>query len=405
MPKPEHVRSGAFQVDRARALATLSKRRFKTPAIFADCFLRCAEAAGATQSALGEKGFELTFDQDVPGASGDPWAPIFDPKPRTAAAAELMSGVLACLPTEPTELFVETGGRRLTAKTLEDARWSEPSVAKGKTTIRVQWMKGLAPSFKERLSPERFWFSRGWFPLEAVRPGKPEIFAEAERGRVRLRLLPRPTDAHHSLVHVYRHGVRADTFQALLPVSACVHVDDDLTELSIDLERHAPGERWAKVKPLVVAGLSRLVSAIAAWHRPRFQRVAERLHQGGPANLWGGRVAFSPAGEDLLSAWTRLAARTPAKALGIAPDEYEELVLSGWLADWLHAAPERGLEDAPLFFAGNGRTTTLRELRNVLERDGVVGWSRCPGDAPVWCPSAREIAWLTRHFGASLRQV
>lgn len=395
MAGPEHVGSGSFRVDRARALATLATRRFRDPSIFIDCWLRCAEAAGAGKVELEPgRGCTITLGAALPSIGGDPWAPVFDPSPRTAAAHELAMGALACLASKPKELTIESGGFRLELDSLETARWvPRPKGGRDSTTMRVIW-RGAEPDWRSRLKRERFWFARTSFGADASPPSGLGVEAQAERGRVRLRLLPRSHEAHRSVIHLYRLGVFVETIEADLPARAWIQANDDAAELSLDLQRFAPGSRRDRLLELALARLEGLVKAVVARHEALFAAAASRLKDSGQVELWASRHGRSPSGEELATAFSRLSPY----------GDRHLLIAAGWLADWLHASNVQRLERVPLFFAGGGKTTTLEALQQEREREGVVRWSRRDGAAPVWCPSTGELAWLTRHFGGALRE-
>lgn len=394
MAGPEHVGSGGFRVDRKRALATLATRRFQDPAVFVDCWLRCAEASGSTSLELGSgRGFSLAFDVPVPGIGGDPWAPLFDPSPKTAAAEELAKGVLACLAAKPKELVVESGGLRLIAATLETARW-EPLKGRAGTLLRVVWGSGGGPDWSARVGRERLWLTRARFAGEPAPSAGLGPIAEVRRGRYRLLLLPRAHSTRRSLVHLYRLGVRVESLEADFPAQVWVQANDDAAELSIDLQRVLPGKRRERLLELTRLHVDDLIRAALAPHRALFTSAARSLEAPSLADVWASRHGRALSGKDIGEKFANLSRLK----------DRDILVLAGWLADWLHAADSPLLEGAPLFFAGEGKTTTLAELRLELEREGVVRWSRRAGAAPVWCPTSSELAWLTRHFGAALRE-
>lgn len=398
VPKPERVGSGSFRVDRARALATLSSRRFPDAAVFLDCWIRCAEASGATAVELSQdRGvwhpdhFVLSFDAAVPGIGGDPWEPLFSPSPRTAAAEELAKGMLACLGSRPSKLRVEAGALRLAARDLESAHW-EPSRGRVGTVIRADW-PGAAPDWPGRLKRSRFWLSRAGFGSETAETYPGGVFADVRRGRCRIRLHPRAIGGARSIVHLYRLGVRVESVEVDWPACVCVHANDDAAELSVDLQRVAAGARRDRLLALTRVHIDDLLRVAIARHRAHFPEVARRLEEPAKLSFWKSRHGRSATWDDIGDS-SRPTAGRPLP-----------LVFAGWLADWLHGANSPLLEDVPLFFAGRGKTLTLADLRAELDREGVVAWSGSPGAAPVWCPSPGELPWLTRHFGAALRQV
>lgn len=409
MPEPKLVGSGGFRVDRKRALATLASRRFVDPTVFVDCWIRCAEASRARlfECGAGDRALEFSIAAPIEGLADDLWAPIFDPKPRTLAAGQLAQGALACLASKPSRLVVASSGLRLTVESLERVRVERDAAAR-QTRISVAWPRGKEPAWADRLRSLRLWLGRcsGSGVLEAAPPAAPEEPALAfRRGHLRYRLAPRSVEEGASLVRFYKLGVWVETFEERLPMRVCLDVNDDLAELSVDLSRVLPGERRERALELARAHLPRLAAHAARWVGPRFRRAARRLEDPKVLAFWQGRSALYPTADDLASSWAKSGKSTAWQLPGLSEEERRDLVLAGWTADWLHLAPPDLVHHSPLFFAGGGKTMTLRQVEAESQEQGVVRFSRQPGVAPVWCPSGREIAWLTRHFGGALREV
>lgn len=403
------MRSGSFRLDRRRALRTLASWRFEDPTVFVDCWVRCAVASGAGRISFLERpgGLSAAFDAALPEAASDPWAAIFDPE-APVAARELAQGLLACLATGPARLVVESGPLRFSVESVERLSADAPGPPQAQTTLRAAWPRGRPPGWKGRLAADRFRLSpcavvgpRGPVTVAAVVPSLSVAFIEGDA--VRGWLAARPADAHRSLVCAYKLGVLAESFEAELPARSCVHVNDDFAELSPGLDRLAPEPR-GRLLELARSRTRALVSRVLAWHAPRFKRAAALLEDPGLLEFWKGRSAFLPTGDDLDSSWEKARAAALARLPRLAESERRDLVMAGWTADWLHAAPAYGLGRSPLFFSGGGKTATLAELEAERRRFGAIRCSRTPGRARIWCPGARELGWLTRRFGEAIRE-
>lgn len=435
-PKGERVASGGFRIDRARAIQKVKAHRFSDPLLFVDHWARCAAACGATKLEITDMRTELHFEFDgrplAPAVLEDPaLGALLSTSLRDAPAKELALGWLALQALGPSQLEVVSGSarRRLRSVTrgLSPARVAPYSVG-DRTWLEVRWDLALPnkpwTARLRDLSPRFALLScRLKTPLAELAPGAPgELALRFERGAVRGWLAPRAAGRLlGSEARVFRLGVAVETIGLATDAPLVAWVSDDRAELDAGGAKLARGQRFQRLLSLIERRFPELVLHVLARHRTLFTGAARWLEDADGLKLWEGRSAWEPAGDDLDRSWASVSGLA-ARQLGDDTDRARDLLVGGWLADWLYSlAPsleqpeyagidptEWALWKAPLAFDGKGGTLDLLTLEQHRRRRGVVLYSRRKDPArtePVaWCPTAREIGWLKSAFGETIRE-
>lgn len=153
-PEGEFVRSGAFEVDRARAVKTLRLHQLAEPETFLIWWIRAAAASGARELRLDEDGSSavLEFDADWdPALVQDPLAAALGGDGSPAWAPDFAIGLLAAPRAGVREVFL-TGGRGAARRTLKLPSEGAPQFvlarrAGERTLLRAVWPGAAARWF------------------------------------------------------------------------------------------------------------------------------------------------------------------------------------------------------------------------------------------------------------------
>ncbi|MBI4347278.1 MAG: hypothetical protein HY553_10515 [Elusimicrobia bacterium] len=141
------VSSGAFRVDRERAIEVLRRHQLPDPRDFLLPWIGLAAASGATNVELYARlrGLELRFDgRPIPAEKlRDPFECLFGEQDR---APQLVAGLLGALRLSPKRVQVRSGEPGLRVRLVID-RWERQSLAPdsedtASTSLEVEW-RGL----------------------------------------------------------------------------------------------------------------------------------------------------------------------------------------------------------------------------------------------------------------------
>lgn len=435
-PKGERVASGGFRIDRDRAIQKLKAHRFSDPLVFVDHWARCAAACGATRLEISATRTELHFEFDgrplAPAVLEDPaLGALLSTSLKDAPGKELALGWLALQAFGPSQLELVSGNarrrQRSVTRGLTRARVAPYAVGE-RTWIEARWdlalttqpwtarLRDLTPRFA--MLPCRL-----RTPFAELAPSATgELALRFERGAIRGWLAPRAASRMlASEARVYRLGVAVESVPLQAPAPLLAWVSDDRAELDAGGTKLAQGDRFRRLLSLVERRVPELVLHVLAKHRTLFAAAARWLEDADGLKLWEGRSAWEPAEDDLDRSWA-LVRGLAARKLGDDSERARDLLVGGWLADWLYSMasplgqPEyAGLDSvqwalwkAPLAFDGKGGTLDRLTLERHRRRRGVVLYSRRKDSArtePVaWCPTAREIGWLKSAFDEALRE-
>ncbi|MBI5596050.1 MAG: hypothetical protein HY928_08175, partial [Elusimicrobia bacterium] len=428
LPEPEGklAGSGAFVVDRARALEKI--RRFMLPS--AESFIfplaRAASAVGAELFRVEDAhdGRTVSFDgRGFPAELlADPFSPLVAGTP-DAGARSLAVALLTVMRASPLEvqLIESQGGAVSGVRILPDLRLEPippaPGTAFG-TTVRV--IGSNLPGAAELMDMLRL-RAPGFAALEPKSRGPADPLARRfTAGPVSglLRVPGRPAVA--SQLDLCVHGVSAGPASLILPALQVEGwVNDDRLSLNASLSGVVRDEHWEDLAPALAAEAEQLALAAAAFLTESLPRRQEALAGFGGAALW--RRALAPAA---LGA----AGRALAAAVGAATDDAaeEDLEAQARAARWLREAAGRLLSDldrdrpgalrqalwgAPLLTGVDGEAMSLQTLELRRRAEGVVRFSARyrPGarlSAPVvWAEDGAAAALLKKLFGDAVEDL
>lgn len=241
-----HVETGAFRIDRSRALEKLSKYQMRRPEGFLLPWVRCAVLSEAKEIRIDETphGLDMRFN----GASLSqrqlkrPYHSLFDGRDRdTDRNRQLAVGLLACLRTGPARVTITSGAGKdrleLEVETLKRDSFRRVPGGDALTSLRVSWDQSGVKRARECIAAA----AEGWalvnipiliggrardlVPKEAVRFGG--------RGRARGFVVAAALGQSPGL-YFYKHGVLAERLDWSSPnTPARVHVNDDRFKLDL----------------------------------------------------------------------------------------------------------------------------------------------------------------------------
>ncbi|HVE13563.1 MAG TPA: hypothetical protein VNI01_09235 [Elusimicrobiota bacterium] len=392
-----HVGSGGFRVHPRKAMEVLSRYQLPAPAMFLDLWLRCAHASGASRIRIdgSARGLCVRFDGRplLEEELRDPSAILLGGG-ASARSRDLAFGLLGVLRTAPASVTVFSGdgqaGRRLWMLGLES--WGIESAPFRGTAIEVDWGASPAPDWRARL---------GFLPAMLLAmvevderllalPEYPIPNVSFRRGRVRGTLFMHHSGASlESRLDLHRAGIPVESIAARLPAPVRAVVNDEALELDASQFAAIRGRRLALVERIVGARCKDLALRVLEGFRPRMQAFAERVREPALRRSWAeGLGQAEPLARE--TEWLRHAADG---LLGLPEEDCADPALSA-------------LWSAPLFFGAAGGTVSLAQLEAQSRALGCVPFQRRPSQSGqrVWCPSYRDVAALTRRFGARIRE-
>ncbi|MBI5624139.1 MAG: hypothetical protein HY924_10195 [Elusimicrobia bacterium] len=439
------VSSGAFRVDRGRALDKLMRFQLPEAGMFVLPLLRCAVASGAsrvriTTLKLGSLAsrFVARFDGRpfTPAELQDPYSILFNKRtPETARNRELAVALLTALRIKQGVLSVTSGSGtarvRLDVRSLREETVRTVTEEAADTAFELTRGELVGP-FDDvvaivRRSCAACRISVLVDGVEAARiPAlDPETSLYFEDGGVRGWLtVPRSLE-DSSVLRAFTHGVEAGPFSYQLPVAQVEGlVNDDRFALSVSQTGVAATGRFKTAMGVVERQTERLIEKVIAGSEARLAKAGLLVVKKGPAawiaGLDRGRAFSERPG---LAALMGRAVRWLSEA---GDRELQALGKLGWTTGWLLDACERSLSDpardakspalkalwdAPLLLGSKVEALSMRDLAAMRSRLGFVPYStRLDPGAPVpfpvvWSSGERAGRLLRKLFADALKDV
>lgn len=343
---------GFLRVDREKALEKLSQYSLPSPELFLLPWARAAAANGAGHFAvIGSADLQVTFTGPPLSRADlrDPYATLFaggqDPRMRHVAL-----GLLAVLPTNPSEVVIESGPRerrlRLRVKNVREEALEDAPPGEAWTVVNMRWARPdplRARSAKAALAeamvmaPPCYTVDGSSFAPKPDASGAWEVF-EREGTRVLLRALPSTRDS--SRLTLCSWGVAVETAgEDLGFASVWAWADDPAFSLNASQSGVVRDERFEAAMGVLRDGCRRLVS-----------RALEGLEQHPVLAR-----AQTPEEGDLRAWLLETAVRHKDAAAG---DPVVERLLA-----------------APILHDLAGRPLSVRALAEVARKEGQLLWS------------------------------
>ena len=445
-----HVESGAFRVDRRRALDKLMRFQLPQAEMFMLPWVRSAVAGGATYVRLGavDGTFEMRFDGRPFGREEltDPYSCLFDRyKPENRRNRELAIGLLSVMRLKPLFVSIASGApgsrTRLRAESIESDRVDPAGDPETDTVIRVapsaaavalwspdraEWIERLC-----RVCPIPVWLS-GEEAVREIKPASPPGLYFDENG---LRgWLTAPAELGPvSTLDAYTLGVFVSPTQLTLPrVQVDGYLNDDEFTLSASQSAVARNARFKRAADILAVKADLLLDRLLAEHGARMKMAGRQVLNADLAYYWRNRLergatAEKPsplegARESVKGAFQLLAGADLKRRHDIIAELYWTARVTNWLRDAagrLLGSHESDAKDprlaalwsTPLQIGLDGEPLSLLDLERQRQRLGYIPVSQRPapeGALPfqgVLLLSSRDFEVLARRFPDVIRDV
>ncbi|MBI4423922.1 MAG: hypothetical protein HY554_09360 [Elusimicrobia bacterium] len=443
-----HVESGAFRVDRSRALDKLMRFQLPQAELFMLPWIRCAVASGAAYARFNAAGeaLELRFDgrpfarQELT----DPYSCLFDRhKPENRRNRELAIGLLSALRLKPHFISLASGAGpnrvRLRVETAQSERLDASEEPSAETVIKVVpasetpalWGPERLEQVEKlcRVSPIPLWLGSQEAARLREAPGIPGLYFEDKEVHGWLTVPPEPLAA--TALEAYTLGVFVAPTQAQLPrVQVEGYLNDDLFSLSASQTSVSRNTRFRKTMEIAAVCADKLLLKTAEESRPRLEAAAEAVQDTDLLYYWRSRIERGRAAErpsplegakESVKGALRLLAGVDLKRRN---DAIAELQWTARATVWLRDAAGRLLGDidkdqkdpllaalwkAAVLLGVDGKPLSLLELELQRRRLGYIpvsqrACSQLPFQA-VWVTSARDVEVLVKRFPDQIRDV
>ena len=445
-----HVESGAFRVDRRRALDKLMRFQLPQAEMFMLPWVRAAVASGATRVRLAasDGALEMRFDGRpfLRAELVDPYSCLFDRyKPENRRNRELAIGLLSVMRLKPVCVLLVSGPpgarSRLRAESVETDRVDPCEDGAPETIIKVVSSQSSPPLW----TPDRGeWIERlcrvcpiplslaGEEAARQIKPASPPgVYFEEEGLRGWLTAPPEP--GRVSTLDTYTLGVFVAPTQVALPrVQVDGYLNDDEFTLSASQTAVARNARFKRDADLLAAKADLLLKQLLEEHGPRMEAAGRALADGDLAYYWRNRLERGAAAEkpsplegareSVKGAFKLLAGEDLKKRHDAIADIYWTARVTAWLRD----AAARLLQDhetdmkdpllaalwsAPIQIGLNGSPLSLLDLELQRQRLGYIPVSSRPAPEQslpfegVWLLSARDYEVLAHRFPDLIRDV
>ncbi len=429
----ELIGTGAFKVDRERALDKLMHFQLPDPGLFPIPLVRCAVSSGATRILVkfspGEVLVEFVGRPLAERELKDPYACLLEEhRTESGPMRELATALLTALRLNPKSIVVESGAGpsrvRLTALSLKSESLEPAPSRETVTRVRIQLRFLSLFSKNWELLPIGGILKRcRGIPLEVRFPNKAPLFPGQEpleldgglsfaRGTVTGRLWPAQRPNEPSRLRLYKCGVEAgEVFRSMpgLPVEGWIN--DDGFALNASQTGTVNNDRF-EAALAVVGRLAREIPAAAVLAlKGILPKIAGPLMAGGRAlALWKDVLQRGPDSENP-NLWAQLAGWVRHGLL--SPDLEQNILAAARITVWLRAGlkeKETGSEE-PLWLSTGGAPLSPRELAAQRDRLGYVPASKTPFPGKkwpihaVWLPGTPDWASLEKSFPGEVRDV
>ena len=384
------VGSGSFKVDRGRALEKLGLYQLPDATMFVLPLLRFAAAAKAAAVTVDARLGRLVVDARDAELAGealdDPWAALFDDE-AGAARQQLAIGLLASLRTRPTKVVVSCPLGSVVVRSVDDHERVGGELLPGGVRIEVEWglSRVLAWSGSRAAAHARAAAGTGRVALRVQRKlvealdfehDLPSLAFEeaAVRGRIQV---PLPL-AFSSTLDIHHLGVRAARTRVNThPAQVRGILDADGVGLNLSQTGVVRDPRFDAMLEGLREPILRLIDKVLPEHMATFPRVARAVVDGaGPRGLWKSYLDH-PGGSDGPARRLKLRARRGLAGLGLRDSSGDGLIRTAFVAAWLRMTVgnlpgDHPLRDAPLYFAADGGTLSLRRLEQLRQERGKI---------------------------------
>ncbi|OGR57767.1 MAG: hypothetical protein A2X36_03345 [Elusimicrobia bacterium GWA2_69_24] len=440
-PAPEDsdavlVETGAFRVDRSRALDKIMRFQLPDPGMFLLPWVRAAVASGATAVWFRRVsgGIELRCDGRpwTRKELSDPYRHLFEAEADSERGRHLAVGLLGALRLKPRRITVVSGAgaartalatRSLAEETLSERR--EPG--EKNTVLTVEWggWPARPPSpdpasyLMDRcgLSPIPIWVDEREVPRLGPAGDPYGLYFEEElaRGWLSVPHLPAPA----TRLEAYTLGVYInDGLEFTLPkVQTLGGIHCDAFRLNASQSGVVRDETFDRVRELAARRSLELLDKAAARHTLDFPLAVRLILDGGLDSLWRRMVGGDEAGAAAPRMWRRALWAVSGVDAGVRADLLERLRRSARVTAWLREACTRLLPAAgpepddpillrlratPLHFDSDGQTFSWARLQELgLSPKGDPLSSPAKGTSWAGGPasrSLRELAAAGRRF-------
>lgn len=441
------VESGAFRVDRDKALATLAVFQLVDPTRHLLCWVRSACAAGATRISLRrmDDRLEMRFDGAAfePAELKDPYASLFDKgakRHRRAPLRHLAYGLLAALRTgcASVEVVSGVGERRVCMSAVPGRTERVDPCPEDKETDTVVWVLGAKGRAAEQ-ALRHVRESCGLCRAEVLVDGEKAAPRAGPRGLLHLEfkdgdvygVVSAPEDPWSaSKVRFYSFGVFAAEVEVELPsVQVLAEIDDDRLHLSASLDGVARNDRYRTALALLDREAVILLEQVSRALSERLPDTGRMLSEHASARLaWSRVLASGP-----WCRWRRIliglrslfGRHHEADLARIEEDAAGLRWLRALCGAFLHSARgphgedhARRLGGVPLLLNAAGSVLTLQDIESLSRREpGLRFWSASWGELKpelaqvlgperiLWCVSTSELEFLSHRFPLQPYQV
>ena len=292
----ELISTGAFRVDREKALEKLSRYQTPDPSLFMLPWVRAAVAGGATHIGMSlakDGNFIMAFDgEPVRPDLADPSACLFAdaPDPRLK---QLAVGILAALRLNPHEVTLTSGraGERRCLKLGGSDETLEAVESENENTIL--WVLFLQDRLAEDWNRKVFEACRASpVPMRigdsdlAPFDGKDAVGLMIREGGRRVWL--EPAEPESASIQVFQHGVYVCDWKwpggPLLPADG--FIDDPALELNASQTGVVADHRRKAAEAALLQAAGPLVAAVAGTQRERLLRLRGRLSERAWRKAW-----------------------------------------------------------------------------------------------------------------------
>lgn len=427
------IGTGAFKVDRVRALDKLMHFQLPDPSLFPIPVVRCAVSSGASRILLkfspGEVLAEFDGNPLTRADLQDPYGCLLeDHRPEGRPNRELATSLLTALRLNPKSITVESGSGpsrvRLTVRSPKDDSLEPAPSAESITRLRVRlaflslfsqnWevlaVGGILKRCRGIPLELRFFKDVPLFPGRT--PAEFDGGLSFSRGPLSGRLRPAARPNEPSCLLLYSCGVEAGhTWHSLPGLQVEGWLNDDGFALNASQTGAVRNERYDSALA-VVGGLNdELLAASIRALTEALPEIAGPLMAGGRAlALWNDRL-HRGAGAEEPGGWARLAGWFP---LGRISEEVEGKILAAaGITAWLRVGAQTrpAAAEAPLLLSTDGAPLSLRAIKEQRDRLGYVPASKTPFPGKkwpvqaVWLADLRDWAYLEKAFPGEIRDV